>query len=479
MVPGVMEQSGREPDEELWRRTWHGGAEVYNRVMPTMGQVLLVNPWIYDFAAFNSWSEPVGLLTIAAALRESGYGVTVVDCLAPHPGAPPGRADGTGKFYKTEVPKPAAVAFVPRRFGRYGLPLEQFAARLAAAPAPDLVLMASGMTYWYPGVLEAIRQVRARFGAVPVALGGVYATLCADHSRRMSGADLVIEGAGVVPALQLAGQVAGHDLNPGRFVQALSWPAPAHELTPRPYAAVLTSWGCPYRCTYCAGHRLQPTFIQRESEPVLDEIAACAARGIRDFAFYDDALLIDAGRHLVPILEGIVARGIVARFHTVNGLHARGLTPELAVLMRRAGFAHVRLSLETTDAARQRDTGGKVTSGDFERAVRCLQAAGFGPAELRAYVLAALPGQPLAEIEASVRFILELGVQAELTLYSPIPGTPDGDRALPAGADPLLHNNTVYPYLVGPEYVRELQRLKEMVKERNWRLDKGDSGVFL
>jgi hypothetical protein len=39
------------------------------------------------------------------------------------------------------------------------------------------------MTYWYPGVVEAIARVRARFGAVPVVLGGVYATLCTDHAR--------------------------------------------------------------------------------------------------------------------------------------------------------------------------------------------------------------------------------------------------------------------------------------------------------
>jgi hypothetical protein len=52
-------------------------------------------------------------------------------------------------------------------------------------------------------------------------------------------------------------------------------------------------------------------------------------------------------------------------------------------------------------------------------------------------------------------------------LLSPIPGTPDGDRVLECGADPLLHNNTVYPYLLGPEYVRDLQRVKLLAKEGN------------
>ena len=435
--------------------------------MLAKGQLLLINPWIYDFAAYNSWIEPLGLLTIAAALRDSGYGVTVVDCLAPHPGMPRPHADGSGKLVKTAVDKPTAVALIPRRFGRYGLPAEQFEAALAAAPTPDLVLVASGMTYWYPGVFEAIRRIRARFGGVPVVLGGVYATLCPDHARQFSGADQVITGSGVVAALRLADQATGSDSDPDRLADPRSWPPPAHDLASRPYAAVLTSWGCPYHCTYCASHRLQPAFVRRQPQAVVEEITACALRGVRHFAFYDDALLIDAERHLGPILEGVLARRLPASFYPVNGLHARGITAEMAVLMRRAGFVRACLSLETVDPVRQQGTGAKVTTTDFEAAVRHLKAAGFGPADLRGYLLAALPGQQLAEIEDSLRFVLGLGMQAELTLFSPIPGTPDGDRALPPGADPLLHNNTVYPYLLGAEYVHELQRLKEMAKARN------------
>ena len=432
--------------------------------MRAKGQVLLVNPWIYDFAAYNTWIEPLGLLEVAAALRDGGYAVTLIDCLAPYAGMPRPHADGSGKLTKTFVDKPASVALVPRRFGRYGLPVERFEAALAAAPTPDLVLVASGMTYWYPGVVEAIRRIKARFTGVPVAVGGVYATLCPDHARRFSGAHQVIAGPGVVAALRLADQVTGHDSDPDRLADPCSWPPPAHNLVLRPYAALLTSWGCPYRCTYCAGHRLQPAFVRREPAAVLEEIVACIRRGVRRFVFYDDALLIDAERHLAPILEGVLARQLPVTFYPVNGLHARGITADLALLMRRAGFVQACLSLETISPARQYSTGAKVTTNDFEVAVRHLKSAGFGPADLRGYLLAALPGQPLAELEDSLRFVLGLGIQAELTLFSPIPGTPDGDRALPPGADPLLHNNTVYPYLLGPEYVRELQRLKEMAK---------------
>jgi radical SAM superfamily enzyme YgiQ (UPF0313 family) len=440
--------------------------------MRVRGRVLLVNPWIYDFAAHDLWSEPLGLLTIAAALRDNGYELTLLDCLAPHPGTPRRRADGSGKFLKTRLEKPEPIAFVPRRYGRYGLPLAQFDAALSNIPTPDVVLVASGMTYWYPGVVEVIRQVRMRFGMVPVAVGGVYATLCPEHARHCTGADRVIAGPGVVAALRLADEVTGHSSNPERYLNPHTWPAPLHGLVPRPFAGIVTSWGCPFHCTYCASRRLQPTFIQRDPSAIVDEIAECAERGITDVAFYDDALLVDASRHIEPILEGVLARGLSVRFHTPNGLHVKEISSRLAALMARAGLVTVRLSLETIDSGRQRVTGDKVTTESFLRAVSHLQAAGFEPRQMGAYILAGLPGQPLSEVEASIRFAHRLGVQAKLALFSPIPGTSDGDRALPANADPLLHNNTVYPYLLGAEHVRELQRIKLLAKEGNLALSR-------
>jgi radical SAM superfamily enzyme YgiQ (UPF0313 family) len=441
--------------------------------MSGKARVLLVNPWIYDFAAFNLWIEPLGLLIIAAVLRDQDYAVTVLDCLAPHAGAPVPRANASGKLLKTVVEKPAPLTFVPRCFGRYGLLLGRFDSLLDAVPTPDCVMVASGMTYWYPGVAEAIRRVRSHFGSVPVALGGVYATLCPEHARQHSLTDRVIPGPGVVEALRFADEVTGRHSDFERYADPRTWPAPAHELVPRPYAGIITSWGCPCRCTYCASHRLQASHVRREPSAVVAEIGECAQRGIREFAFYDDALLVDADHHVVPILEGVVRQGLRVRFHTPNGLHARELTAELATLMHRAGFGTVRLSLETVDPGRQQATGAKVNTEDWMRAVIHLQAAGFGAQELGVYVLAGLPDQPLAETEETVRFVLRQGVQAKLALFSPIPGTPDGDRALPTDADPLLHNDTVFPYLRGSEYVRELQRIKQLVQKGNSALVNG------
>ena len=59
------------------------------KVKPNKPSILLVNPWIHDFAAYDFWAKPLGLLSIASILREHGFNVSYIDCLDRfHPNAP-------------------------------------------------------------------------------------------------------------------------------------------------------------------------------------------------------------------------------------------------------------------------------------------------------------------------------------------------------------------------------------------------------
>src|SRR5262249_3126064 len=102
-------------------------------------RVLCINPWIYDFAAYDHWSNSLGLLCLAAFLGERGIEVDFVDCLDKwHPellrrqrrSAPKLRPYGIGHFHREIVPTPACVKFLPRYFARYGLPEDIFRADL-------------------------------------------------------------------------------------------------------------------------------------------------------------------------------------------------------------------------------------------------------------------------------------------------------------------------------------------------------------
>lgn len=420
--------------------------------------ILLVNPWIHDFAAYDLWMKPLGLLYLGGILRSRGYRVSLLDCLefTLFPGEltrnlkPPKRKEsGRGHVFKEVIPKPEPLRGIQRQYRRYGIPSEVAQKYLLRLPRPDLALVTSSMTYWYPGVWETIRLLRETLPAVPVILGGIYATLCPDHARKHSGADRVLPGAWDGDKMRIVAEMLGE---PGDALEMgfPSWPYPAFDLYPQPsYVCLLTRCGCPFSCTYCASHRLAKGFESREPGEILEEIAFWQAKfGVRDFAFYDDALLIGPSSHILPILQGVIEKGLSCRFHGPNALHARAINREVADFLYRAGFKTIRLGFETSDEALQARTGGKVNTQEFRAAVENLKRAGYAGEEIGVYLLAGLPGQRVEEVEESIATVRETGARPILVEYSPIPGTPmfeGAQRSSPfdIAGEPLFHNNSI------------------------------------
>lgn len=58
------------------------GPAVANPPMPrsSVPHILLVNPWIHDFAAYDFWAAPLGLFTLGGILRDHGARVSFIDC---------------------------------------------------------------------------------------------------------------------------------------------------------------------------------------------------------------------------------------------------------------------------------------------------------------------------------------------------------------------------------------------------------------
>jgi radical SAM superfamily enzyme YgiQ (UPF0313 family) len=329
------------------------------------------------------------------------------------------------------------------------------------------------MTYWYPGIQTVVELIRKKFGTVPVILGGIYATLCPDHARRNSGADRVVAGPGenaILPLLrEILGSGAVGEASPLRFRDL---PRPALDLLPdRMWLPVMSSRGCPLRCTFCAGRLLFDGFEERPAADVAAEIAAAHARfGTRQFAFYDDALLLHKKERIIPLFEDIVRRGLDLSFHLPNGLHIREIDDDLARLFKRAGVRSIYLSQESTDAAVLAESCPKVGEGDLERAAASLEKAGYARGDLNVYLIAGLPNQDAAGIRADLSYVRGLGLRPRLAYFSPIPGT-DVWRALVAAgrlnpdADPLLHNKAAFPYTGGSIAAEEWAALHALQSE--------------
>lgn len=430
--------------------------------------LLLINPWIYDFAAYDFFARPLGLLYLAGYLERCGYEINLVDCL----GAPLVRSGpfGTGRFPKEILPTPPPLQGIPRRYGRYGISEREFRRRLSRLPAPAAILVTSLMTYWYLGVAAVIAIAREHFPRTPVILGGIYATLCPRHARRHTGADVVIQGAGERELLTHLRDCTGSGIeaSPESGPDALPY-ALLHLLPRLSFIPLLTSRGCPFQCDYCASRLLQPRFATRRPQDVVEELLYWQDRlGLMDVAFYDDALLYQVETHLLVILEELARRGRSFRFHTPNAVHARFITPEVAGWLKRSHFATLRLGVETTATGPAR-LDRKLAAGELEEALANLKVAGFTGKDIGVYLLMGLPEQEDRDLEASIRRVLELGATPVLAQYSPLPGTALWPRAAAASrydleAEPLFHNPSIFP--CWPEFSWErLTRLKNLARK--------------
>ncbi len=447
---------------------------------PDTPHILCVNPWIHDFAAYDFWARPMGLLMVAAWLRSAGFRVSLIDCLDRfHPALPsadPFARCGRGPYLKTRIPNPPGLEDIPRTYCRYGVPpavLHQDLAALGADP-PHLILVSSMMTYWYPGVFETIAVLRRHFPNTPLILGGIYARLYPDHARRHSGADAVWTDADPDAIIAAVAESTGFAARPPFDPSDLNaHPYPALDLCHRlPFVPLLTARGCPNACAYCAARFLEPRRRTRRPEAVMAEIAHWHERfGVRDFAFYDDALLADSEALAAPLFEAVIRSGYPLRFHTPNAVHIRYISSELARLMARAGMTTLRLGLETADFAHRGQMDRKVTAPEFARAVARLAAAGLGPDRVGAYLLAGLPDQPMAAVRASIRAVRERGIAAVPTYYSPIPHTALWEKALAASrydlaADPIFTNNAIFPCMARFSW-RDVSELKRLANGRD------------
>lgn len=432
-------------------------------------KIVFINPWVYDFSAMSLWSRPLGLLKTAEYLSQFDVDLHFIDCMDE---LRVRRKFGTGKYTRQIMEKPAVLSGIPRHYARYGMSSDLFEKHLRDCIPYDLVLVTSIMSYWYPGVQKIIEIVRRLSPGVPVILGGIYATLFSRHAREHSGADCIFEGQ---VANEYSGRLASVIEHFGLRLSRKGAARPYYTFglyKSSSFAPVLTSSGCPFRCSYCASSILAEEFAQRDPAAIVREIRDLSDAGTRDFAFYDDALLVNADAHIKTVLKEINSSRMNVRFHCPNGIHARFVDEELASLMKESGFTTLRLSLETVDEERQINTGAKVSSRALQRAVTLLKKYGFGKEHIGVYIMYGLPGQPLKEVKESVLFVKSLGVRINLTEFSPIPKTACWNDLMQKGIisddlDPLLTNNSVFSLLFSDYGIGNLEGLKQDVQNYN------------
>lgn len=223
---------------------------------------------------------------------------------------------------------------------------------------------------------------------------------------------------------------------PTRFVDDLDALAPPHTAQhlydpawyqPGAAAAVpggiLTSRGCPARCTFCANQVTGRGFRTRSASGVADELNAWhALSGQTFFPFWDDAFTAKIPR-LAELCDAFEQRlSFELRFSAIT--RAQQVTPELLRRLKRAGLLHVNFGVESGDDEVLRVIKKGLRTDQVERALEMAKAEGLATA---CNFMLGFPEDTPATLARTARFMERIAPMVDsfstLGVVLPFPGT--------------------------------------------------------
>ncbi|MBM3131242.1 MAG: radical SAM protein [Chloroflexi bacterium] len=311
------------------------------------------------------------------------------------------------------------------------------------------------------------RDAQAR-GAITI-LGGPHLTLEPDESMQKPEVDLVVRGEGedaLIEILRVLEAVSSQRSAVSdarlRNILGLSWrdaagrvmhnldrplrldldniPLPAYELfrierytnlnpltdglDPHARAyTIVTSRGCPYKCTYCSKPITGDTWRGRSVENVVKEWRML----VKDFrateiGITDDIWNLDLKR-AKDLCRALIDEGLnTVPWVTIHGMKVNHTDLELFQLMKRAGCKRVGFGVESGDEYILKRVVKKAQTLDQVRAAfKHAKAAGL---QTMGFFIYGMPGETEATMEKTTRLALELDPDlGNFMIAAPFPGT--------------------------------------------------------
>jgi nucleoside-diphosphate-sugar epimerase len=266
-----------------------------------------------------------------------------------------------------------------------------------------------------------------------------------------------------VTAGRLTGRVEAAALCPDRYradglladLDAL--PFPAWDLVAwQPYGAagLLSSRGCPARCTFCAYVVAQGRKFRHQSvERTLAEWVWLVREVKPPHIVFRDPVFAHDRQRVVDLCEGIVARGL--RYRWMCESRPEHFDGELLKLMAAAGCYAVKLGMESGDpellTALRRVDRPEQAAGYLAQVRRVVAHCRVLRIKPMVYVMAGLPGQTPASLAQTATALVELLPRTVVTAkpYQPHPGTKLTGPATAVSPAALAALQSVHRYVPG------------------------------
>jgi len=232
-----------------------------------------------------------------------------------------------------------------------------------------------------------------------------------------------------------------------------------------PVAPVVTSRGCPFRCTFCAAECVSGRKIRRRSVGnVVGEIVRLRDRfGVREIHIEDDNFT--AGKeYVLSFCDELRRRAPGVTWTCPNGVRIDTLDREMLAAMKGAGLYFLSVGIESGSDRVLRRMKKSLDVGRIEEKVRLVREAGIG---VSGFFMLGFPGETAEEMEATVAFALRLPLaRASFANFQPFPGCEEFDRLRETGEiavdwetfAPTLQSTSYHPPgITGPD----LRRLRK------------------
>jgi len=225
------------------------------------------------------------------------------------------------------------------------------------------------------------------------------------------------------------------DAEPRLFIKNIDdIPFPRRDLLPMhlykfngvKYTTMLTSRGCPFKCSFCSSSRLFGGYWRgRSPENVLEEMKIVYEEyGIRNIEFMDDTFTLNQER-AEKICDEIIKQGWDISWGASSRVDT--LSKKLVEKMKKAGCWIIFLGIESGSQKILDAIGKRITLEQVKKAVKILKDAGIQV--LGSFIIGFL--QDTTEtIKETIKFAKSLNLNyAEFSILTPYPGTPIFDYA--------------------------------------------------
>ena len=186
------------------------------------------------------------------------------------------------------------------------------------------------------------------------------------------------------------------------------------------FIPLVTSRGCPFKCTYC--HDIFDKSIQyRSPEAVVNEIEyLIKVYGIREFHIVDDVFNVNMKRAKI-VLDAIIKRNLNIHISFPNGLRADFFDDELIDKMQRAGVYRMALGIESGSQRIQDMIKKDIDINIIYDVVEKLTSSRMS---VHGFFMLGFPSETREEMKETIDFACDLGLTtANFSLVIPNPGT--------------------------------------------------------